>query len=111
MGDADGLVKDLGQPWGLWARQGWIDVLMPMNYVVDPELLRQMLQRQKEVVPIAMLEPTIGPTLWTDDGANADLFAKQIEVIREEGFTGFGVFQLDYRTARDLPILRSGILK
>ena len=111
MGDADGLVKDLGQPWGLWARQGWIDVLMPMNYVADPELLRQMLQRQKEVVPVEMLEPTIGPTLWTDDGANADLFAKQIEVVREEGFSGFGVFQLDYRTARDLPILRSGILK
>ena len=111
MGDPDGLVKDLGQPWGLWARKGWIDVLMPMNYTHDPELLRQMLRRQKSAVPMSKLEPTIGPTLWMDDGANAALFARQIEVLREEGFSGFGVFQLDYRTARDIPLLRKGLLK
>lgn len=100
MGDADGLYKDLGQPWGKWVRAGWLDRVAPMDYVDDPERLRQMIRRQKASVPVEKLEPTIGPSLWVDDGLNFENLVRQIDVLREEGVTGFGIFQLDYRTMK-----------
>lgn len=100
MGDADGLYKDLGQPWGEWVRAGWLDRVAPMDYVDDPERLRQMIRRQKASVPVEKLEPTIGPSLWVDDGLNFENLVRQIDVLRDEGVTGFGIFQLDYRTMK-----------
>ena len=98
----------LGQDWGRWCREGWLDFVCPMDYTESPALFRGHLRRQKDQVANVALYPGIGLSCWSEDGEDATRFADQVEAVREAGLGGFTVFNFDRRAEAVFPLMRKG---
>ena len=103
--------EGMGQDWPLWCREGWLDIVCPMDYTVSPLLLKSMVDAQKAAGGKARVIPGLGLSLWpkgTDRVRNA---AEQIEVVREAGLDGFIFFNYAVWHFPQLEALRQGPLK
>ncbi len=102
-----------GQDWLAWCREGIIDYSETMDYHQGNVAgLRQLLTRQRDLGRglKGKIIPLLGLNEWTRFGRDAVRLAQEIEVVRELGFDGFGVFQLSERCVETMPALRAGLL-
>ena len=100
-----------GQDWELWAREGIVDSVRPMNYYAGntagfAAALRYQFKRLKGSK--ATICPTLGLSEWPDFGDDARRMAEEILAVREIGCQGFGVFQIGERAFGVFPALRTG---
>jgi uncharacterized lipoprotein YddW (UPF0748 family) len=102
-----------GQDPSGWARQGWIDVVMPMDYQM------QTLQvRANERQFLAALEDkhklVTGLSLYMRTGGKAlprppDLVREQIDLVRRMGIHGYCLFAYGYLDNDILHLLRDEV--
>jgi len=98
----------IGQDWGMWCEQGWLDFVCPMDYVDSSAAFRNVVSMQKAFVGKVPLYPGIGLSCWKDP-QDAVKLAEQIEITRELGLNGFTVFNYDANAEAVLPWMRLGI--
>ncbi len=99
----------IGQDWGMWCEQGWLDFVCPMDYVDSNGAFRSIVNTQKAFAAKVPLYPGIGLSCWQDPRDAAKL-AEQIAITRELGLSGFTVFNYDAENAVGvLPWLRLGV--
>ena len=108
--DISGAYIGDGQDWVGWAKNGWVDLLCPMDYTPCTAFFRSAYLDQMKAIAgtRAKLYPGIGLSCWTDDGTDAMKMAKHIQALRKDGIDGFTVFNLDARAERAFPILSTG---
>lgn len=98
------------QDWPVWARNGWVDWLVPMNYTDNPHQFEGWLDLQRAQPGVAeRLLPGVGLI-----SGNAELgpvaLLDQLRRIRERDMKGFVLYRLDSSLPRRIfPYLRSGI--
>ncbi|TVR51364.1 MAG: hypothetical protein EA425_07340 [Puniceicoccaceae bacterium] len=98
----------LGQDWGHWLEQGYLDFVTPMNYERSVAGFEAMTRRQLGWSAGRPLYPGIGFSVW-DTGTALPVIA-QIEAARRLGTGGYMIFEYDSAAAADLlPALGAGI--
>ena len=100
--------RGLGQDWGRWCREGWLDFLCPMNYTESALQFRSCVQNQKVQAAGVKLYPGVGLSCWQEDGLDAERFADQIEIVRNLDVPGLTVFNFDRRAESLFPLLARG---
>ena len=98
----------IGQDWGMWCEQGWLDFVCPMDYVDSNASFRNIVSLQKAFAAKVPLYPGIGLSCWKDPHDAAKL-AEQIAITRELGLSGFTVFNYDANAEAVLPWMRLGV--
>lgn len=98
----------IGQDWGMWCEQGWLDFVCPMDYVDANVSFRNMVSTQQTYAGRVRLYPGIGLSCWKNPH-DAVKLAEQIEITRELGLSGFTVFNYDANAETVLPWLRLGV--
>ena len=98
----------VGQDWGRWCREGWLNFACPMDYTESTAVFRNQVRRQGRMSCGVPLYPGIGLSVWQEDGLAPKRMAEQIEVVREAGLTGFTVFNLDRHAQACLPCFNFG---
>jgi len=102
-----------GQDWKAWVDAGWVDFVCPMDYTDDADKFRSYVRRQNGWVASKV-------PIYAGIGVNADScrFAdpyqlmRQIEIAREEGASGWVVFNYCPRFVEQfLPLLALGITR
>ena len=96
----------VGQDWGLWAREGWLDFVLTMGYAPSYSLFREsrlgVVLFEKNPVTVY---PGIGLGVWPkSDGRNGVRLREQILAVRELGFKGFYLFEWTSETERNLDV-------
>ena len=102
----------IGQDWGDWLANGYVDFVCPMNYTADESNFRAITARQLRL-PGARnrVVPGIG-VMSSDSQLRADEVIAQINAARAVGATGFVLFDLSATLRTDiLPILGLGITR
>ncbi|MCR5164661.1 MAG: family 10 glycosylhydrolase [Thermoguttaceae bacterium] len=85
-----------GQDWVLWANEGWVDFLCPMNYTLNAESFENMSTNQLSFVKKDFpLYFGIGEWKLTPDGT-----IEQIKCAKELGAKGFTIFDLSERAVQ-----------
>ncbi|MDA3874791.1 MAG: family 10 glycosylhydrolase [Kiritimatiellae bacterium] len=84
-----------GQDWPVWAREGWVDWIIPMNYTDNPDQLAGWLDLQAAQPGVReRLIPGLGYI-----SSNAELsptqLLDQLTLIRERGLQGAILYRLD----------------
>lgn len=108
--DRDSAYSGDGQDWVRWAREGWIDILCPMDYTDATPFFRNICRAQRTLLSgtNVKLYPGIGLSCWRRDGAEAEKMTRHIQALRQDGFDGFTVFAFDGRAKETFPLLREG---
>jgi hypothetical protein len=87
----------VGQDWGLWVKEGYLDFVCPMDYTDSLSGYRRTVSRQLAVIGGRIpFYPGIGASA---PGIPADQALAQAEIARELGADGFTIFQFDRTTA------------
>ncbi len=108
--DRDGAYSGDGQDWLRWAKEGWIDILCPMDYTDSTPFFRNICRAQRTLLSgtNVKLYPGIGLSCWKKDGAEAEKMTRHIQALRQDGFDGFTIFALDGRAKETFPLLHEG---
>ncbi|MDH7569993.1 MAG: family 10 glycosylhydrolase, partial [Armatimonadota bacterium] len=86
-----GCRETVGQDWGQWVAQGYLDFVCPMDYTDSNASFRTQVQVQRdEVAGRIPLYPGIGASA---PGLPLDQVIDQIRIARQEGADGFILFQ------------------
>ncbi len=102
-----GCREEIGQDWGLWVKQGWLDFVCPMDYCSSDEEFRTRVQVERDEIGgriplyagIGASAPGLSPAQVVD----------QVQIARDEGADGFIIFHLaDIAAAQHLPALAAG---
>ena len=109
-GDAREAEKDRGQDWIRWCRNGWLDVVCPMDYTSSSLWFSSVIARQRCQAGNAVLLPGIGLSCWEEADMDAETVSRHVESVRANGLEGFIVFDFSSRAVKVLPELRQGIL-
>ena len=96
----------VGQDWGRWAREGWLDCVVTMGYAPWHSLYREsrlgVVQQEKNPITVY---PGIGLGVWPrSDGRNGIRLREQVLAVRELGFGGFNVFEWSPEAERNLKV-------
>lgn len=107
--DYPGCRESVAQDWPLWAKNGYLDFLCPMDYTGNDEQFAAWIKKQKELVGgNCLIYPGIGASS-SRTTLSADRVAGQIHITRESGADGYTVFNFNEATAnRVLPGLKLG---
>jgi len=109
----EGHRDSFGQDWKTWVEQGWVDFVCPMDYTDDYETFRGYVKKQNGWVGGRM-------PIYAGIGVNADncrftdpyRMLRQVEIAREEGASGWVVFNYCPSFADDfLPVLSMGLTR
>ena len=106
--DAENDPSHVGQDWGRWCREGWLDFVCPMDYTPSAAQHRAIVKRQLPYAGQAKLYPGVGLSCWARDGRDAQRLAEQIAGLRALGLEGFTVFNFDRRAEDSFPIIHLG---
>ena len=108
--DRDAAYSGDGQDWVRWSKEGWIDILCPMDYTDATPFFRNAARAQRALLAGTRVRvyPGIGLSCWKEDGAEAEKMARHIQALRQDGFDGFAVFALDRRANAAFPLLHEG---
>ena len=98
-----GCIETIGQDWGTWLANGYLDFACPMNYTADLGQFRSLLQKEMAAVPAsaARLFPGIGVTA-AESSLDALQTLDQIAALREAGARGFALYELDKTLENDV---------
>lgn len=99
--------EHVGQDWGEWVKQGYLDFVCPMDYTAYDEGFRSRVQVQRdEVAGRVPLYPGVGASA---PGLPVSQVMDQVQIARAEGADGFILFNYDGTVARDyVPALGRG---
>lgn len=109
----EGHRDSFGQDWKAWVEQGTVDFVCPMDYTDDCETFRGYVRKQNGWVGGQV-------PIYAGIGVNADncrftdpyLMLRQVEIAREEGASGWVVFNYCQSFADDLlPVLSMGLTR
>jgi uncharacterized lipoprotein YddW (UPF0748 family) len=102
--------EEVGQDWGLWVREKYLDFVCPMDYTASNREFRTRVQVQREAVGGRIpLYPGIGASA---PGLDPVQVIEQACIAREEGTQGFIIFNYDPRTAKEhLPMMGLGLTR
>ncbi len=87
-----------------WLTEGLCDFIFPMNYTENAEMLKEILDEQKQFTPEGMsnrIYPGLRIYAKTGNGtvpAQAGNVLEQLELVREEGYEGFCLFAYSFFT-------------
>ncbi len=85
----------VAQDWPLWAKEGYVDFLCPMDYTDNNEKYIDWITAQKKLLPAGFpLYPGIGVSL-RNKTQSADRVVGQIYLNRKVGSGGFTIFNLN----------------
>lgn len=100
--------KSVGQDWVLWANEGYLDFLCPMDYIDDYGTFCNVVETQQNLIQNRIpLYPGIGAYIHT-----ADQTIAQIVHTRERNTNGFILFNYNASLADSIfPELRKGTTK
>ncbi len=94
--------KWVAQDWPLWAKEGYVDFLCPMDYTDDDEKYIDWITTQKSLLPEGFpLYPGIGVSL-RNKTQSADRVVGQIHSNREVGTGGYTIFNLNESTLQSV---------
>ncbi len=102
-------IRGVGQDWGTWLKNDYVDFVCPMNYTPSAKTFADMVYAQVKL-PNApgRLYPGLGITAAESQLAG-DQVLDQIRIARQYGAAGFVLFQLDPEVKNEiLPLLRLG---
>ena len=90
----------LGQDWCEWGRRGYVDCLMPMEYLLAESVAcaKGRLRGQMEACAPAKLVQGIGTDAWGCNRDKAMTLADLVRSGREVGVSGFSLFEYAVRT-------------
>ena len=88
-----------GQDWPLWAKQGYVDFLCPMDYTEDDEQFTKWITEQQKKAGSVPVYPGIG-AIASGVQLSADRVVGQIHITRELKTGGFTIFNLTENTAK-----------
>ena len=102
-----------GQDAQAWARQGWIDMVMPMDYKVQTLELRSSERTWLEAMDDADRLVT-GLSLYMRSGSEAlsrpaELVAEQVQLIRSMGIHGYSLFRFGIMSDEQLEMLETEV--
>ena len=101
--------ETVGQDWPNWCRHGWIDEVLMMDYRDSVERMCRIVNWQRQLdVGCAKLRPLIGPSCWENVGDDEWRTASLIQCVRECGYDGWGIFDLDDRVEKICQALSMG---
>jgi uncharacterized lipoprotein YddW (UPF0748 family) len=105
-----GVRDSIGQDWGEWLRLGLVDFVCPMSYTADTAKYIGWYRKQVAHPGVrGKLFPGIGVTT-SECRLNAVETMNQINALRQEGATGFTLFEANPTLEKEiLPYLRMGI--
>lgn len=100
--------EDVGQDWGLWVQEGYLDFVCPMDYTSSNAEFRTRVQVQRDVVGGRIpLYPGVGASA---PGLPLGQVIEQIQIARAEGADGFIIFEYQGGVAADfIPSLGKGV--
>ncbi|HEX2999106.1 MAG TPA: family 10 glycosylhydrolase, partial [Armatimonadota bacterium] len=102
--------ESVGQDWGEWVRQGYLDFVCPMDYTASNSGYRAMVQVQRDAV--AGKIPLVAGVGASAPGLPLDQVIDQIQIARSEGANGFIIFNYAGVVASEyLPALGLGATK
>jgi uncharacterized lipoprotein YddW (UPF0748 family) len=105
-------VRSVGQDWGRWLAEDFVDFVCPMNYTPRLDDFTAW-TRQQTILPAAggRIWPGIGVSA-AESRLNAVEVLDQIAAAREAGAAGFALFDLNAGVAQDiLPLLALGVTR
>ncbi len=92
----------VAQDWPLWAKEGYVDFLCPMDYTDNDEKYLDWITTQKSLLPKNFpLYPGIGASL-RNKTQSADRVVGQIYLNRKVGTGGFTIFNLNEDTLQSI---------
>lgn len=95
-----------GQDWIRWAEKGLVDVISPMNYSPDPEVVQRRIAANQRLLaaPLATILEGLGRRSSAGE-ATPEQLAAQVGGALAAGLPGVAIFSLDALTDRDLDLL------
>lgn len=109
-----GIDAGVGRDWALWARRGWVDFVMLMDYTSERHLFEERVSSRENLdVGKAFLVTVTGPSVWPEEGAAADAcrILGHAGVLKAHGLDTIGFFQFTNRAFGYLPLLKQGKTK
>ncbi len=105
-------IPSIGQDWGLWLRQGYLDFVAPMNYSEDTYKFSALTQKQLDLPNASgRILPGIGVTA-AESQLRPDQVVEQIAIARRLGANGFALYKLSQTLRQEtLPLLREGAIR
>lgn len=102
--------EEVGQDWGTWVQQGYLDFVCPMDYTDSDAEFRARVQVQRDAVGGRIpLYPGVGASA---PGLSLGQVIDQIRIAREEGADGFIIFEYQGGVAADyVPSLGKGVTR
>ena len=102
--------EEVGQDWGAWVQQGYLDFVCPMDYTASDAEFRTRVQVQRDTVGGRIpLYPGVGASA---PGLPLGQVIDQIGIARAEGADGFILFEYQGRVAADyVPGLGKGVTR
>ena len=102
--------EDVGQDWGAWVQQGYLDFVCPMDYSASDAEFRTRVQVQRDAVGGQIpLYPGVGASA---PGLPLGQVIDQIGIARAEGADGFIIFEYQGGVAADyIPGLGKGVTR
>jgi len=99
----------IGQDWGFWCQQGWLDFVCPMNYTTSPGHFESMVSRQLAWTGRVPCYPGIGESA-SNSRLGVEEVIRQIQIARRWRTGGFVIFNYGVSEAAELlPMLGLGI--
>lgn len=105
-------IPSIGQDWGTWLKEGYVDFVCPMNYTEDSFRFSAMTQKQMQLPGArGRVFPGIGVTA-SESQLRPDEVVDQVSALRRAGATGFLLFDLSQALKQDvLPVLNQGVTR
>jgi uncharacterized lipoprotein YddW (UPF0748 family) len=99
-----------GQDWPVWAKKGWVDLIVPMNYSDNPAQVAGWLDLQRAQPGVASrLLPGLAFITTNAELSPVELL-QQIELCRQRKTRGFILYRLDTSLPERLfPFLKAGL--
>jgi uncharacterized lipoprotein YddW (UPF0748 family) len=102
--------EEVGQDWGAWVQQGYLDFVCPMDYSASDAEFRTLVQVQRDTVGGRIpLYPGVGASA---PGLPLGQVIDQIQIARAEGADGFIIFEYQAGVAAEyVPDLGKGVTR
>ena len=102
--------EEVGQDWGAWVQQGYLDFVCPMDYSASDAEFRTRVQVQRDAVAARIpLYPGVGASA---PGLPLGQVIDQIQIARAEGADGFIIFEYQGGVAAEyIPDLGKGVTR
>lgn len=95
------------QNWAAWARNGWLDFVVPMTLTSSPEVISADTKRVKELSSLPVVTGIFGPF----NGNSPSRVIEQVWAASASGAAGVSLFDTAHLTQKTAEALRIGVFK